>query len=290
VIRRLGSLAALAAALITSGCGTAARVTSTAPGAAVVSDVALPTTPASSSTRRTGPPDRASAANTRRRPRGSVLSVTAVASVFAGAYARYLDGQLPADALPDAGAGALSKIGPPIPRAARASELTVRPAQRAGRATFTVELRDRAHTFPVQLTVKQDAGRWLVTSIVAPDIDTILHSQSIPIPQPPGSAAAEQAARLFLVGYLRWLYGTGPAGAIPDATSRLIVQLKANPPNIPPTFQRLQGWLDSLGMHRADGGWRAFALVTDRLTSYNLVMSIQLVSGRWLVASVGPAG
>lgn len=268
-------VAVLVAALAAAGCGTAARVSAGTSTRAPAT--ARPMVPRGST--KPGRPARA-----------SVTTPAAVAATFAAAYARYLDGQLPAAALPDLGAGALRDIGPPIPRLARRGELTVQPVKQApGAPAFAVGLRDRAHTFPLELMVGMVAGRWLVMGIAAPDIDTILHSQSIPIPQPPGSGPAEQAARTFLAGYLPWLYGAGPAVAIRAATSQLTAQLKAHPPTIPPTFQGLHGRLDSLGMQRAADGWRAFALVTDPHTSCNLVLSVEPAGGRWLVASVGLA-
>jgi hypothetical protein len=287
----LTGLAVLAGLLVAGGCGTAARVTATASHAAAATPAATTRTMlAGSPIPRTSRKARATRTEVDRRPRASVPSAAGAASGFAGAYARYLDGQLPAAALPYLSPGAQGEIGPPIPRPARAGDLTVQSVQQTpGAPTFTVQLKDRAHTFPAQLTVGPAVGRWLVTSILAPDIDTILHSQSTPIPQPRGSGPAGEAARGFIGGYLLWLYAAGPATAIRDATSQLIARLKANPPNVPPTFQGLRGRLDSLGLRRTAGGWRAFALITDPRTSYTLEMSVQLVSGRWLVASVGPA-
>jgi hypothetical protein len=290
-MRRAHPLVALVAALLATGCGTAASVTRTSAQATPTgSTAAAQIAPANSSARRLDRRPRATPAGVNRSAQASVVSAAGVAAAFSNAYARYLDGRLPVAALPDTSAAALTEIGPVIPRAGRAGEPAVHSVrQTTGAFTYAAQLRDHAHTFPVQLTVGLAGRRWLVTSIDPPDIDTILHSHSIPIPQPSGSGPAEHAARAFMAGYLQWLYGAGPVGAIRDATSQLIALLKANPPNIPPTFQGLHGRLDSLGLRSSGDGWRAFALVTDPHTSYNLVMSVTLERGRWLVTSVGLA-
>jgi len=290
-MRQTRPLVPLAAALLATGCGTAASVTRTAAQATPSAPTAAArAAPPNTSARQFGRRPRATLAGVSRSAQASVVPAAGVAAAFSTAYARYLDGRLPVAALPDTTAAALTEIGPVVPRAAQAGELAVRSVrQTTGPLTYAAQLRDHAHTFPARLTVGLVGGRWLVTSIDPPDIDTILHSHSIPIPQPSGSGPAEDAARAFMAGYLQWLYGAGPVGAIRDATSQLIAQLKANPSNIPPTFQGLHGRLDSLGLQSSGDGWRAFALVTDPHTSYNLVMSVTLKRGRWLVTSVGPA-
>jgi hypothetical protein len=219
------------------------------------------------------------------------VSPANVAAAFAAVYARYLDGRLPAASLPALGPAVVGELGPVVPRSARDGKLAVQSLQRVTRTpAFSVELRDRAHLFPARVTVGvAPGGRWVVSGVVAPDLDTILHSRTTPIPQPPGSAAAWRAARGFLAGYLRWLYGAGPAGAICCATSALLARLKAGRPDVPPAFQGLHARVDSLGLQAAGLGWRAFALVADPYTTYTLVATITLTGGRWLVATVAAA-
>ena len=77
-----------------------------------------------------------------------------IARRFATAYGRYLDGQLPAAALPDATSTARAQAGPTIPPARRTGPLTVQigtpiPAT----ATFMITWRDRGHVFTAQLTL-----------------------------------------------------------------------------------------------------------------------------------------
>jgi hypothetical protein len=210
---------------------------------------------------------------------------------FADAYARYLDGRLPATALPGASAATRAQVGPAIAPGERAGHLAVQSMHRtAGTPVFTIQLRDRAHTFRAQLVLGEIAGRWRVVAVSAPDLDSILHTQSNPIRQPSGSAPAERAARSFMTGYLPWLYGEGPVDMIRDATGELIAQLRADPPRIPPTLQGLRPRLASIGMQRHGVRWRAYALVTDGRVTYDLIVDVEQLNGRWLVSSAGLPG
>jgi hypothetical protein len=159
-----------------------------------------------------------------------------------------------------------------------------------GTPLFTILLRDTEHAFPARLTLGQTAGRWRVIAVGAPDLDSILHPQSNPIRQPSGSGRAERAARSFMTGYLPWLYGEGPVDAIRDGTGGLIARLRANPPRIPPIFQGLRPRLASIGMQRHGAGWIAYALVADARETYDLVIAIEPMNGRWFVSSAGLPG
>jgi hypothetical protein len=280
-MRRAAFLATVAVAVLAGGCGTAASgtrsVTPATPAAAIGDQ---PTSPPPRPTRRV---DHA--------PRTSRRPSVAVASAFAAAYGRYLDGRLPARALPGASSAARADVGPVITPAERAGQVVVQSTRRApGTAVFTARLRDRAHTFTAHLTLGQTSGRWLVIAVTAPDLDSILNAHSTPISQPSGSAPPERAARAFLAGYLPWLYGAGRAGAIHDGARALTAQLRANPPRIPPAFQGLHPRLASIGMQRHGHGWRAFALVTDGRETYDLVMEVEQPNGRWVVSSIGLPG
>ena len=77
-----------------------------------------------------------------------------VARGFAAAYARYLDGQLPAAALPDATAAARSQAGARLPAAARAGDLAVTSIRALpGHRSSVVAFSNRAHRFSAHLTV-----------------------------------------------------------------------------------------------------------------------------------------
>jgi hypothetical protein len=103
---------------------------------------------------------------------------------------------------------------------------------------------------------------------------------------PPGSAAAEDAARLFLRGYLPWLYGQAPPRAITSASSGLLADLKAHTPRVPPTMQSLRPKVAAIAMQRHDRGWQALPNVSDGHETYELVLTVALRRGRWLVSSV----
>ncbi len=216
-------------------------------------------------------------------PRGSTQRI---AWGFAAAYARYLDGQLPAAALPDATAAARSQAGARLPAAAHAGELAVASIQALpGQRSFVVGFSDRAHRFSAQLTVAPDHARWRVTQVLAPDLDSILRS-SAPIRLPPRSHAASGAARQFLSGYLAWLFGQAPAIAIHDGTPPLVARLRAHPPRVPPTLRHVQLRLVAIGMQPVRGDWTALANVTDGQQTYELTLAVVRRGGRWLVNSV----
>ena len=278
--RRLFALAASVAAILASGCGSSTSMSTHAsqPGASGSGATAAASgTTAARST---------SSTTAARRPSAGVTPAAAAAA-FAGAYARYLDGLVPAAALPSSTSTARAQAGPVIPPDGRAGALSVQSLEPlAGGQTFAAQLRDRAHTFAVQLTVGRVGSRWLIVGLQPPDLDSILHTQNRPIPQPSGSAAAARAARAFIGGYLPWLYGEGRVSAIHDGTAALLGQLKAHPPNIPPSLQGLHPRLAALGMERHAPGWQALANVTDGRQTYDLTLTVVSDHGRWLVSDV----
>ena len=108
-------------------------------------------------------------------------------------------------------------------------------ARRSGASdSYLLTARDDAHAFYAQMTLAEQHGRWLVAQLTPPDFVQVFAPAGPPPPAPPrGSAAAENAARLFLRGYLPWLYGQAPLRAITAATSGLLADLKAHPPRDP---------------------------------------------------------
>lgn len=269
----LATLLTLAAVLL-AGCGRAATTPRPSP----------PTTtnPATTSTASPGAPPSSSTTT-------APAAARQTAAVFAAAYARYLDGLLDAAALPDASAQVHSQAGQLMPAAARRGPLTVKSVTaRGGGSTFTATLADRAHSFEVQLTVLAAAGGGeQVVGVVPPDFDSLLAPAPRPIPQPSGSAPAQHVAREFLAGYLAWLYGHARVSAIHDATRLLLAQLSANPPNVPPAFQSRYAHPVAVGLTAAaDGGWTAYASVTDGQQTYELTLTIMRDHGGWLVSNV----
>jgi AcrR family transcriptional regulator len=130
-------------------------------------------------------------------------------------------------------------------------------------------------------------GRWLVVELTPPDFVQVFAPAGPPPPGPPrGSAGADDAARLFLRGYLPWLYGQAPLRAITAATSGLLADLKAHPPRIPPTMQALRPKVVAIAMQRRAHGWQAFPNISDGHETYELVLTIAQTRGRWLVSNV----
>jgi len=103
---------------------------------------------------------------------------------------------------------------------------------------------------------------------------------------PPGSAGAQDAARLFLRGYLPWLYGHAPLRKITGVTSRLLASLKTHPPRVPPTIQSLRPKVAALAMQRRDRSWQAFPNINDGRETYELVLTVAQTRRRWLVSNV----
>ena len=81
--------------------------------------------------------------------------------------------------------------------------------------SYLLTARDDAHAFYAQITLAEQHGRWLVVELTPPDFVQVFAPPGPPSPAaPPGSAGAQDAARLFLRGYLPWLYGQAPLRAI----------------------------------------------------------------------------
>ena len=217
----------------------------------------------------------------------SSSSAAATARAFATAYGRYLDGQLRADALPDATSTARAQAGATIPPTRRAGPLALQSIQQIPASrTFVITLRDPAHTFTAQLTLATVSGRWLMVAVAPPDLDTILAPAPRAIPQPAGAGPAEHAARIFMSGYLAWLYRQAPLRAVETATGGLLASFKAHPPRVPPTMQALRPNVAAIAIQRRDHHWQALTNINDGQETYELVLTIAHTHGRWLVSTV----
>ena len=187
----------------------------------------------------------------------------AAAWKFAAAYVRFLDGAGTAGGLPDATSSVrvLSARAGSIPAVRRRGTLLITGLRAAVGASdsYLLTARDDTHTFYAQMTFAEHHGRWLVTELTPPDFVQVLAPAGPPPPQPPrGSQGAEVAARLFLRGYLPWLYGQKRLRSISAATSGLLADLKAHPPRIPATMLALRPTLAAIAMQHRDHGWRRF--------------------------------
>ena len=235
----------------------------------------------------------AAAGATRRAPTttSQVALEDAAAAQFAAAYVRFLDGAGTASGLPDAtpNVRALAARAGSIPAARRHGTLLITDLRAAVGASnsYLLTARDDARTFYSQMTLGKRHGRWLVAELTPPDfVQVFAPPAPPPTAPPPGSAAADSAARLFLHGYLPWLYGQEPLRAITSATNGLLVDLKAHPPRIPPTMQALRPKVAAIAMQRRGHGWQALPNINDGHETYELVLTVAQTRGRWLVNTV----
>ena len=215
----------------------------------------------------------------------------AAASLFAAAYVRFLNGRDTASGLPDATSSVrtLATRAGAIPAARRRGTLVMTAMSQAvgAGASYLLTARDDAHAFYAQLTLAEQRGRWLVVALTPPDSVQVFAPAGPPLPAPiPGSAAPENAARLFLRGYLPWLYGQAPLHSIDAATSGLLASLNAHMPRIPPTMQSLRPKVAAIAMQRHGHGWQALPNISDGHETYELVLTIAQTRGRWLVTNV----
>ncbi len=209
------------------------------------------------------------------------------ASAFAGAYVRFLDGQGSADTLPHATAAVRGQAasGGRLPAADRVGQLLLVGFKNSGPQQLILSARNNKGTLYAQetLAVSRRQG-WQVTSLMTPDFEqAFTKSSTATAPQPAGSAAARQAARTFLAGFLPYYYGRAKAKTISAATPSLVKELAAHPPNVPPTTTQLHPSIGAIGMQKTRGGWLALAEIVDGQENYQLNLSISEINGQWLV-------
>lgn len=215
----------------------------------------------------------------------------AAAQKFAEAYVRFLDGAGTANGLPDATSSvrALASRAGPVPAVRRRGMLLITQLRHAVGATGTYLLsaRDDAHAFYAQITLAERHGQWVVIHLAPPDFVQVLEPAGPAPPTPPrGSAQAEDAARLFLRGYLPWLYGQAPFRPITDASDELLADLKAHSPRAPPTMQSLAPKVAAIAMQRHGLGGQALSNISDGRETYELVLSVAQTGGQWIVNNV----
>jgi hypothetical protein len=110
-----------------------------------------------------------------------------------------------------------------------------------------------------------------------------------PSPQRPAQgppAAAVRAARRFLAGYLRYLYGHGRARQIRGATPRLRRRLAAHPPRVSPaTRKRRPRIIGIKGAAAGHGRWTLTARIADGSGArYSLALEVARSPDGFLVA------
>ncbi len=159
------------------------------------------------------------------------------ATAFAQSYLSYLDGGLPATALPAASSAVRDRAGDVIPASARAGRLRlarlVLKAVSGAPAAQTVFVgRDRRHTISVQAALVYTSRRWQVVKLIAPDLATALKPLSSTAAAVPAArarardlAAARQAASRFARAYLDYIAGL--AHQVPGASAEIKRQIAA---------------------------------------------------------------
>jgi hypothetical protein len=123
----------------------------------------------------------------------------AAATRFAAAYARYLQGALPADRLPACSPSARAMVtqSGPLPARPRVTQLrltAVTGARGSWAARFAIlDSRGRGEV-SAELVLTPSRSGWQVGEVVSPDLDTLL-AAPIPDARPSGPEAARAAAR-----------------------------------------------------------------------------------------------
>lgn len=129
-------------------------------------------------------------------------SPQSVAQAFAGAYVRYLDGEIPVSQLPDADAGVLRTAnGAIIPARLRAGQLTLAKldvydeSRSAARVAFGAA--DQRHYLGTAIALAHRGGGWEVVGLVPPDMSDLYPPPKIPR----APSAAQAAASSFVLAY-----------------------------------------------------------------------------------------
>jgi hypothetical protein len=149
------------------------------------------------------------------------------ATAFGSAYKSVLDGRRPAADLPDtvARVRALAAAGAPIPPGSRGGRLRLTGVRAehvkgAGAAEARITGSDGKHTYTSELGLAYLDGSWHVTSLVPPDVATVLAK---PYHRPPPATALQRVARRFALAYGAYIEGvTGrPPAGLPTIESQI---------------------------------------------------------------------
>jgi hypothetical protein len=102
--------------------------------------------------------------------------------------------------------------------------------------------------------------------------------------------AARAAVETFLGGFLKYIYGRAPVGAVSDATSALIASLEQHPPRVPQGLRALEPRVvEVLATPAPSGRLEATAIVSDEEdVDYRISLVLTISRGRELVAGLDP--
>jgi hypothetical protein len=213
------------------------------------------------------------------------VSPQSVAEAFAGAYIRYLDGQIPLSQLPDADAGVLRTAnGVIIPARLRAGELTLTQLTvnkvSGSRATATFGARDRRYSLPTAITLSHRDGAWQVVGLVPPDMALLDPRPKIP----PAPSAAQTAASSFALAYVDYREGVRrqpPAGQA--LITRQIAGSQDPLAHLAPTHRAAQLERLKLGPV-ANGTVAATAQLSAGGSTVTVLFTMQKGGGRWMAS------
>ena len=115
-----------------------------------------------------------------------------------------------------------------------------------------------------------------------------VHAQAPATSTAPLTPAVARTARLFLAGYLAYLYGHTPASQIKGATPELVHSLEDHPPRVSPGMRSREARLVSLHTTPAPSGLLGVSvLVTDGgLIDYRIGLLLASRGGRLLVSGL----
>lgn len=118
-----------------------------------------------------------------------------------------------------------------------------------------------------------------------------VHAQASETSTAPLTPAVARTSRLFLGGYLAYLYGHTPASRIKGATPELVRSLEDHPPRVSPGMRSREARLVSLHTTQAPSGLLGVSvLVTDGgLIDYRIGLLLAPRGGRLLVTGLDGA-
>jgi hypothetical protein len=117
-------------------------------------------------------------------------------------------------------------------------------------------------------------------------------TSSTPSDTTPSQTAAIDAGRMFLAGYLAYLYGRAPATHIQDASPTLIGFLQANPPRVSPAMREHVARIVGLRSTPAAAGQLGVqAVINDGgIVDYPIGLLLEDRGGRLLVSGLDGEG